>query len=43
VNLIYQWSDRTWTGVEYLYGSREDNDGSRGEANRLQFAIRFDF
>ena len=41
-NLIWQWSDRSWAGVEYLYGSREDADGSFGRANRLQFAIRFD-
>lgn len=42
-NLIWQFSDRAWTGVEYLFGSREDADGTRGEANRLQFSIRFDF
>ena len=43
VNLIWQFSERAWTGVEYLFGSREDNDGDRGEANRLQFSIRYDF
>lgn len=42
-NLIWQFSDRAWAGVEYLYGSREDSDGSRGEANRIQFSVRFDF
>jgi hypothetical protein len=42
-NLIWQFSDRAWTGVEYLFGAREDLDGSRGEANRIQFSIRFDF
>ncbi|HEX6812146.1 MAG TPA: DcaP family trimeric outer membrane transporter [Planctomycetota bacterium] len=41
-NLIWQFSDRAWAGVEYLYGAREDADGTRGEANRLQFAVRFD-
>ncbi|HZN37909.1 MAG TPA: DcaP family trimeric outer membrane transporter [Planctomycetota bacterium] len=41
-NLIYQFSNRSWAGVEYLYGSREDQDGSFGRANRLQFAVRFD-
>ena len=41
-NLIWQFSDRAWAGVEYLFGAREDQDGSRGEANRLQFSIRFD-
>lgn len=43
VNLIWQFSDRAWAGVEYLYGSREDVDDSRGEANRIQFSIRYDF
>jgi len=43
VNLIWQFSDRTWTGVEYLYGSNEIENGSLGEANRLQFSIRYDF
>lgn len=42
-NLIWQFSDRAWAGVEYLFGAREDIDDSRGEANRLQFSIRFDF
>jgi hypothetical protein len=41
-NLIWQFSDRAWAGVEYLFGSREDQDGSRGEANRVQFSVRFD-
>jgi hypothetical protein len=44
VNLLYWFlGDRAWTGVEYLYGSREvfgegDNDGS---AHRVQYAVRF--
>ena len=43
-NLLYWFlGDRAWTGVEYLYGSREvfgegDNDGS---AHRVQYAVRF--
>ena len=41
-NLIWQFSDRAWAGVEYLYGSREDVDDARGEAHRVQFALRFD-
>jgi hypothetical protein len=28
--------------MEYLYGARENLDGSRGEANRLQLSVRFD-
>jgi hypothetical protein len=42
-NLIWQFSDRAWCGVEYLYGARENLDDARGEAHRIQFAIRFDF
>ncbi|MBX3463571.1 MAG: porin [Planctomycetes bacterium] len=41
-NLLWQFSDRAWAGVEYLYGARENADRQRGEAHRLQFAIRFD-
>lgn len=28
-------------GVEYLYGTREDNDGQRGHANRVMFSFKF--
>ena len=42
-NLIYQYSERTWFGIEYLYGSRETYDDTRGEAHRVQIAVRFDF
>jgi hypothetical protein len=41
-NFIYQFADRAWAGVEYLYGTRDTNDGNEGDANRLQFSIRFD-
>jgi len=41
-NLIWQFCDRAWTGVEYLYGSRQTFDDERGHANRLQFSLRFD-
>lgn len=41
-NLIWQFADRAWTGIEYLHGRRETFDGSDGEANRIQFSIRFD-
>jgi hypothetical protein len=40
-NLIWQFCDRAWTGVEYLYGTNETFDGNDGAATRLQFAIRF--
>jgi hypothetical protein len=40
-NLIWQFSDRAWTGVEYLYGTNDEFDGSDGNATRLQFSLRF--
>ena len=44
VNLLYWFlPDRAWAGVEYLYGRREVMSGEEGTANRLQFAIRFNF
>lgn len=42
VNLIWQFSYRAWTGVEFLHGTRETFDGFEGDANRLQFSVRFD-
>jgi hypothetical protein len=44
VNLLYWFlGDRAWTGVEYIYGSREvfGDEGSTGSAHRLQYAVRF--
>jgi hypothetical protein len=44
VNLIYWFlTDRAWIGVEYLHGSREVVTDESGTANRLQFAVRFNF
>jgi hypothetical protein len=44
VNLLYWFlPDRAWAGVEYLYGRREVVGGEDGTANRLQFAVRFNF
>ena len=44
VNLLYWFlKDRAWAGVEYLHGRREVIDDSTGSANRLQFAVRFNF
>jgi hypothetical protein len=42
-NFIWQFCERAWCGVEYLYGARETDDDARGRANRVQFSIRFDF
>ena len=44
VNLLYWFlPDRAWAGVEYLYGRREVVGGDDGTANRIQFAVRFNF
>ena len=44
VNLLYWFlKDRAWAGVEYLHGRREVVDDRDGSANRLQFAVRFNF
>jgi hypothetical protein len=42
VNLIYQFSYRAWYGVEFLHGTRETADNADGDANRVQFSIKFD-
>ena len=41
VNLIWTPVERIYCGVEYLFGTRENVDGGRGEANRLQAAVFF--
>ena len=44
VNLLYWFlPNRAWAGVEYLYGRREVVSGDEGTANRIQFAVRFNF
>lgn len=44
VNLLYWFlPNRAWAGVEYLYGRREIVSGEAATANRIQFAIRFNF
>jgi hypothetical protein len=44
VNLLYWFlKDRAWAGVEYLHGRREVVSDQKGSANRLQFAVRFNF
>jgi hypothetical protein len=41
-NLIWQFTDRAWAGIEYLYGTRATFDGADGDAHRLQLSLRFD-
>ncbi len=44
INLLYWFlPNRAWAGVEYLYGRREVVGGDVGTANRIQFAVRFNF
>ena len=42
-NVIWQFCDKAWCGVEYLYGSNETQDDHRGEASRVQFSVRYNF
>jgi hypothetical protein len=42
LNLICNPVKRVYCGVEYLFGTRENVDGSRGEANRLQMSFIFE-
>ncbi len=42
-NLVWHPYPRFLTGVEYLYGIREDNDGQDGDAHRVQFSFKFLF
>jgi hypothetical protein len=41
-NLIWQYFERGWVGIEFLHGSRETFDGEDGEASRVQLSLRFD-
>ena len=43
LNLIWQFTERAWTGIEYLHGTRETADSLSGRANRIQLSVRFDF
>lgn len=42
-NLIWHFTERAFAGVEYLHGVREDKDGDSGDANRLQFSVKYSF
>jgi len=43
VNLLWHFAENAFAGVEYLYGTREDIDTNSGDANRLQFSVRYAF
>ncbi len=43
VNIIWSPVKRINTGIEYIYGKRTNVDGDFGEANRVQFMIKYIF
>ena len=43
VNLIWLPIPKLGLGLEYLYGEREDKDGQKGFAHRLQMAVQYNF
>ena len=42
LNLIWQFHQRAWTGIEYLHGSVDTTGHDHGGAHRVQMSIRFD-
>ncbi len=43
VNLIYFPYKRVSTGIEYMWGMRENKNGDQGTASRIQFMAKFKF
>jgi len=43
INLIWFPYSRISTGIEYMWGMRENHDGTRGTASRFQFMAKFKF
>jgi hypothetical protein len=43
VNLIWLPKPKLGVGIEYLYGEREDKDGEKGFAHRIQMAVQYTF
>ena len=41
INLVWDFLPWAQAGVEYLYGTREDQDESRGSANRIMVSFKF--
>jgi hypothetical protein len=42
VNLIYQPTKAFRLGLEYLHGTKETADGSKGDADRIDFVVKYD-
>lgn len=43
VNLMWDFAEGFWVGAEWLYGTRDDNGGASGDANRLHIGFKFNF
>lgn len=43
VNLIWSVDKALSTGIEYMRGYRENVDGARGDATRLQAMVKYSF
>ncbi len=43
VNLLFHPTDHLMTGIEFLWGQREDIDGTKGQDYRIQFSLKVDF
>ena len=43
VNLIWFPYELVSTGIEYMYGIRENKDGAEGNASRVQFMLKYQF
>jgi hypothetical protein len=43
LNLVWEFAEGMSFGSEWLYGTREDNDGASGHANRLLFVFKMNF
>jgi hypothetical protein len=43
VNLIWFPYKLVSTGIEYMYGARENKDGTEGNASRIQAMVKYKF
>jgi len=43
INLMYNPTQHIQGGLEFLWGKRENKDGSKGTATQFQFAMRYIF
>lgn len=43
INFIYSPAKNISTGLEYMWGYRENGDGARGDSSRIQTMVKYDF